>query len=152
MAAFDPKTFLDLTVTEQGSTEIIPIPVGDYVALIEKVNTRAWQKRDDPSVNGIALDVTYNLELTSAVKEIIGRDKAVVTQGITLDLTESGGLDMGKGKNVGLNRLREAVGLNRAGAPFNFRMLEGQAVKIKLGHRAGDEGQIYHDVKAVSKV
>jgi hypothetical protein len=145
-SAFDPKAFLDVVVTEQGSTVVTPVPPGEHIAIIEKVDTRAWQAKDGSS-SGIALDVTYNID-SPAVKEALGRSKVTVTQGIMLDLTDGGALDMGKGKNVTLNRLREAVDLNVAGKPFSFRMLEGKVVKINVQHRP-DGDRIYNDVKGV---
>ena len=133
---FDPKTFLDLQVNDANSTKRLPVPVGEYMSLIEKVDVRAWQSKDG-SKSGLALDVTHNLD-DAAVKTAMGRDKVTMTQGIMLDLTDNGSLDMGKGKNVQLGRLREATGLNVAGQPFSFRMLEGKVVKIRVGHEQDD--------------
>lgn len=147
-SAFDPKAFLDVVVTEQGSTSVTPIPPGEHLSVVEKVDTRAWQARDGTS-SGIALDVTYNID-SPEVKAALGRPKVTVTQGIMLDLTDGGALDMGKGRNVTLNRLREAVGLNEQGKPFSFRMLEGKVVKINVQHRV-DGDKIYNDVKGVVK-
>lgn len=152
---FDPAAFLDATLTESNSLVTVPIPVGEHLAVIEKVSTRAWQGKQDPSKSGIALDVQYIID-SPAVKEVLGRDKVTVTQGLMLDLTESGSLDMGKGKNVQLGRLRDACGLNVAGAPFNFRMLEGKPVKVVIGHRPSDRpsdppGTVFSDVNGVVK-
>lgn len=149
---FDPATYMTMTVDQEGSTKAVPIPVGDYTAVISEPKTRTWQGRADPSKSGIALDITYDLELPEAVKAELGRDKATVTQGIMLDLLENGGLDMGKGKNLQLNRLREACDLNRAGVPFNFMMFQGRVVTVKIGHRLGDNGDVYTDVKAVARM
>jgi hypothetical protein len=69
-----------------------------------------------------------------------------------LDLNESGtGMDTGKGKNVTLGRLREALGLNQPGTPFSFRQLIGRAAKISVTQRV-DGDQIYNDVKGVVKL
>ncbi|MGH2638967.1 MAG: hypothetical protein ACRDF4_06765, partial [Rhabdochlamydiaceae bacterium] len=42
-----------------------------------------------------------------------------------LELTSSGAIDFGKGKNVGLGRLREALGQNKIGKPWSFNMIRG---------------------------
>jgi hypothetical protein len=147
---FNPDQFLDMQVTEANSTEAIPVPVGEYTAVIGEVKCRPWQKRDDPSVAGLALDLSWDID-DSAVKELLGRDKVKCKQGIMLDLTESGGLDMGKGKNVGLGRLRDAVDLNRAGEPFAFSMLVGRIAKVKVEHRVNGD-QIFAEIKAVAKL
>ena len=147
---FNPDQFLDMQVTEANSTEAIPVPVGEYTAIIGEVKCRPWQKKDDPSVAGLALDLSWDID-DSAVKELLGRDKVKCKQGVMLDLTESGGLDMGKGKNVGLGRLREACDLNRPGEPFAFSMLVGRIAKVKVEHRINGE-QIFAEVKAVAKL
>ena len=57
---------------------------------------------------------------------------------------------MGKGKNVGLGRLREAADLNVPGAPFSFAMFEGRPVKVSVKHRVVDD-RIFDEVKAVAE-
>lgn len=147
---FNPDQFLDMQIAEANSTSLTPVPVGEYVAVCTEVKCRQWQKKDDPSVAGLALDLQWELD-DANVKALLERDKITVKQGIMLDLTESGGLDMGKGKNVGLGRLREAVGLNTPGQPFSFSMLNGRVAKVSVKHRIDGE-QIFAEVKAVAKM
>ena len=147
---FNPDQFLDMQVTESNSTEAIPVPVGEYTAVIGEVKCRPWQKKDDPSVAGLALDITWELD-DEAVKELLSRQKVTVKQGAMLDLTDSGSLDMGKGRNVTLGRLRDAVNLNQAGQPFAFSMLVGRVAKVKVEHRVNGD-QIFTEVKAVAKL
>lgn len=155
MAQFDPLAFLNQTTTEQGSIISVPIPVGEYTAVIEKVEARPWQGKADPSKSGIALDVVYNID-DAGVKTFLGRDKVTITQGIMVDLDSNDNLDYSKGKNISLNRVREATGLNVPGAPFAPRMLEGKVAKIAVGHRASERpqdppGTMFADVLAVSR-
>ena len=147
---FNPEQFLDMQVTESNDTKTIPVPVGEYTAVAEEVKCRQWQSKQDPSKSGLTLDITWSVD-DAAVKELLGRDKVTVRQGIMLDITDSGGLDMGKGRNVGLGRLREATGLNVPGQPFAFPMLEGQVAKIKVTHRL-HEGNTYDEVKQVARL
>ena len=56
-----------------------------------------------------------------------------------LDLTPSGSLDTSKGKNIGLGRLREAVGQNKPGQAFSFQNLPGLMAKITIKHRLVDD-------------
>ena len=147
---FNPDQFLDMQVTESNSTVTIPVPVGEYTAVIGEVKCRPWQKKDDPSVTGLSLDISWDID-DESVKELLGRTKVSVKQGAMLDLTESGGLDMGKGRNVSLGRLREAVGLNTPGQPFSFSMLVGRMAKVKVEHRV-DGDRIFAEVKAVTKL
>lgn len=152
---FDPVSFLQSTTSEQGSTVVEPIPAGEHLSFIEKVSARPWQGKKDPSQGGIALDVMYNID-SPEVKKKLGREKVTVTQGIMLDLTESGQLDMSKGKNVALNRLRDALGQNVAGAPWSPSMMEGKICKVVIGHRPSDRpqdppGTVFSDVNGVVK-
>ena len=145
---FDPNTFLEQVVAEVGSTEAVPIPAGEYLAFIDKKEVTSWQKKDDPSVSGLKLKISWALE-DAAVKELLNRDKVIVTQDIMLDLTDSGSLDMGKGRNVELNRLRAAVDLNVSG--FTFHQLDGRMarVTVKQDQDKNDPQKFYARVKAV---
>lgn len=147
---FNPDQFLEMQITDANSTSTVPVPVGEYNAVIEEVKCRQWQSKADPSKSGLTLDIIWNVD-DSAVKELLGRDKVTVKQGIMLDLTEAGGLDMGKGRNVGLGRLREALDLNRPGEAFSFSRLPGRVAKIAISHRIDGEN-IYAEVKSVARV
>jgi hypothetical protein len=152
MSVFNPVTFLDQQVTGQNDTKLIPIPVGEFTGIAEKIEVRPWQSKDGQK-SGLSLDVTWTID-DQAVKAITQRDKNTVRQSVMLDVTESGGLDMGKGKNVGLGRLREAIGMNVAGQPFSFRMIEGKVAKLTIGHRPSDKdpADVFADVKGIAKL
>ena len=145
---FDPNAFLEQVVTEVGSTEAIPIPAGEYLAFIDKKELATWQKKDDPTVSGLKLKITWTLE-DQAVRDLLGRDKVIVTQDIMLDLTDTGSLDMGKGRNVELNRLHAAVDLNVSG--FSFHQLDGRMARVTVKHDQdkNDPQKFHARVKAV---
>ena len=147
---FNPEQFLDQQFTEANDTKLVPVPVGEYTAIAGEVKCRQWQSKADPSKSGVTLDVTWSLD-DGAVKELLGRDKVTVKQGLMLDITDSGGIDMGKGRNVGLGRLRDALNLNVPGQPFSFSMLNGRVAKISVSHRVVGE-DIFADVKGVAKL
>ena len=147
---FDPNQFLDLQITEANDTKVIPVPVGEFTAVADKAECRTWQSKKDPSKSGVTLEVTWAID-DQGVKDLLGRDQVTVRQGIMLDLTEEGGLDMGKGRNVGLGRLREALGLNVPGQPFAFSMIPGRMAKIKVDHRIDGEN-VYAEVKGAAKL
>lgn len=150
MSMFSPEQFLDMSVDQANDTKVIPVPVGEYIAVCTEVKARPWSSKSDPSKSGIALDLQWSID-DANVKALLGRDDVKVKQGVMLDLTESGGLDMGKGRNVGLGRLREAVGLNTHGQPFSVTMVQGRMAKVLISHRAVDD-QIFSEVKAVAKI
>ena len=148
MGTFDPSTFLDAIVIDPNSTTVTPVPEGEYTAIAGEPVIRQWNSRDGTK-SGLALDIPWEVD-SAAVKAALGRERVVVKQDIMLDINPQGGLDTGKGSNVSLGRLREAVGLNVAGSPFSFRMLQGKVAKIAVKHRLDGE-QIYADVKGVAR-
>lgn len=149
---FDAQSFIDQEIIGENSTFTIPVPVGDYVAIAEKFNVRQWTKKDDPTVSGLTLEVFWNVD-DQGVKDLLGRDKVSVKQGIMLDLTDDGGLDMGKGKNVGLGKLRAALDLNNPGQAFSFNQIPGRMAKVKVEHRPNDTNpeSPYAEVRMVAK-
>lgn len=149
MSQYDPKTFASMTFTGANSTETATLPVGEYKATITKHDIKPWQKRDDPSVGGLKLVVTGEVQHPE-LKSEMGREKSLVDYEVMLDLTPEGGLDMGKGKNVKLGKLREATNLNDATRPFSFDMLIGREISVTIKH---DEykGQLYAKVSGVAK-
>lgn len=148
--SFDAQSFLDASVSGSNDTKLIPVPEGEYVGVIDKVAARTWTSKDGSS-SGVTLDVTWIIE-DEAVKQELGRTTVTCRQGIMLDINAAGdGLDMGKGKNVGLGRLREALGLNKPGQPFSFNMLPGQAGKVVVSHRIDGE-DTYSEIKKVGSL
>lgn len=146
----DAKALLDLSITGANDTRSTPIPIGEYTAIIEDVDAAAWQGKKDPSQSGIKLLCKLNID-DANVKAFLEREKVVITHDIMLDTTPAGGLDLGKGKNVRLGQLREAVGLNSPSDPFGFRMLVGKVLKVKIDHELY-QGQPQAKVAGVAKI
>ena len=145
--SFDPNTFLNATFTEDNDTKIIPVPAGEYLGLAEKVDIKPWSSRDGSS-SGIKLEIVWDIQ-DDNVKALLGRDTVKCPQQQMLDLTETGNLDFSKGKNVGLGRIREALGLNKPGEPFSFGMIQGRLAKVVVSHRTAGE-DIYAEVKKIA--
>lgn len=150
MSMFSPEQFLDMQTIEANDTVVAPVPVGEYIAVVKDVKMRPWQSKSDPSKAGMALDVQWTID-DQSVKAALGRDEVNVKQGVMLDIREDGqGLDMGKGRNIGLGRLREATNLNAKGQPFAVTMLVGRMAKVKVDHRVDGEN-VYAEVKQVAR-
>lgn len=147
MSNFDPTAFLAQTVTEANDTSVIPAPEGEFLAVADKVDVKQWSKKDG-SASGLKLSVLWDIQ-DEAVKAHCGRETVKVGQDIMLDLTETGGLDLARGRNVNLGRLREALNLNTPGQPFSFSMVQGRMAKVNIKHRV-DGADIYAEVKAVA--
>lgn len=146
--SFDPATFLNQTFDESNSTQPIPVPAGEYLAIADKVDLKQWSSKDGSS-SGLKVEIVWSIE-DEAVKALLDRDKVTSRQQQMLDLTETGQLDFGKGKNVGLGRLREALDLNKPGEPFAFPMISGRMAKVSVSHRIDGEN-IYDEIKKVAK-
>lgn len=150
MGTFDPTNFLDQTINDANSTQTIPVPEGEYTAIVDgEPVVRQWTSKDGTKT-GLAVDLNWLVD-DAGVKQAVGRDRIIVRQGIMLDLNDSGGIDTGKGRNANLGRLRDAVGLNEPGKPFNFRMLQGKLAKVSIKHRVADD-VIYAEVKGVARL
>lgn len=145
---FDPSTFLNQTFDEALDTKIVPCPVGEYLGLAEKVEVKPWAARDGSS-SGLKVTILWDIQ-DENVKLLTNRDPTRVKQDQMLDLTETGELDFSKGKNVGLGRIREALGLNTPGEPFSFAMIQGRLAKVKVTHRPVGE-DLFDEIKAIAK-
>lgn len=140
---FDPDEFLNTSVEGALSTRSIPVPEGEFLAEISGVGSRVVGDESKP-----VLDVTWKIENNPAVQEVTGREVSTVRQTIWLDIKD-GGLDLGKGMNAQLGRLREAVGQNGPG-PWSAAMLPGGQAVIRVAHRI-HEGDTFSDVKGVAR-
>lgn len=144
MSVFNVTAFAETQFTDSFDTTVIPVPEGDWTAVVEKQEIRTPKDK-------VVLDVTWSID-SQEVADITGRDKNTVRQSIFLDLTPHGTLDVSRGKNVQLGRLRDALGQNVAGKPWSFGMLVGQVATVHVSHRTDDEGNIFTDVKKVAKI
>lgn len=148
--SFDTDAFLNSAITGSNSTKVIPCPQGEFLGLADKVSARQVQSKDGTETR-IVLEINWLIEDDGA-RQATGREQVSVKQGIFLDLDPQGGLDMGEGKNVGLGRLREALGLNDPSAPFSFNMIPGRMAKLQITHRDDpkDADNKFADVRAVT--
>ena len=138
---FDTDNFLNTQTTETTATEYAPVPEGEFNAVIDKLAARS------PKGNSI-LDVSWRLDAPGDTEA----DGKIVRQSVFLDITENGGLDNSKGKNVQLGRLRAAIGQNNAGQAWAPNMMLGQVAIVSVKHRVVDDGTIYADVKGTAPV
>lgn len=126
---FDPATFFQTDVQGSFDTSRPPVPPGEYPGVISKIDLRSGT-----SAKGrpwASLNVIWEID-DEMVRQETGLSKPTARQNLFLDLTEDGkGLAVGKGKNVDLGVLREAVGQNFSDRPWNFNMLEGAAALVR---------------------
>lgn len=143
--SFDPTAFLNQTFSETNSTEMVPVPEGEYLAISSEPKIDTWSTKDGSS-SGLKTTIMWEIQ-DEAVKELLGREPKV-KQEFLLDLTDSGALDFGKGKNVTLGRTRAAMDLNEPGQPFAFPMMGGRMAKVLVKHREYN-GALFPEVKGI---
>lgn len=150
---FNPDQFMNQQVTGALDTQYVPVPAGDYLALIDDVKPR---KAKESTI----LDISWLIggdQMTptgKTVQQETNLPKNTVRQSLFLDLTSEGFLDVSKGKNIQLGQLRDALGQNDPAKPWGPSMLKGQPAKVSVSHRMADDGsgKIYTDVKNVRKI
>lgn len=148
MSGFDPDAFLHETYTDATATREVPLPEGEYLGTISKVNPPRQTQ------NGYVLMEVNFLVDHPELSDELGREKSTARYTVFLDMTSEGALDFGAGKNVNLGRLRSAVGQNVAGEPWSPSQLEGQQAMIRVKHTPdkNDPEIVYTDVRGVSQV
>lgn len=149
MSNFNPAAFAEQVLTDSNDTVIIPVPEGEYPGVVESFKIDTWASRDG-SKSGVKLKLVWALD-APGLKEAIGGRDPKVNHDVMLDTDERGMLDMGKGKNIGLGRLRAALDMNAPGQPFSFQNIPGKMAKVLVKHRTGETAEsIFAEVKAVA--
>ena len=147
MSSFNPDDLLNATSTQPMSTELPPVPEGDYLAMVSKLNIR------EPKTEGQS-PILENYWKIDDPKNSAAHNRTV-RQSIFLDMAPDGKtLKDGPSDNIGLGRVRKALGQNNKGQKWNIRMLEGGVARIHVKHRAGEpgtrwEGRIFDEVDNV---
>lgn len=154
MAPFNADAFLNSTVSGPMSTQVLQCDEGEYRATIED-GENAIQFREFTSERGVShqMVVLFSI-LDDAQKARLGRDKILVPMNCWLDLDANGGLDMGKGRNVSIGRLREALEQNDS-APWSPARLKGAGpLMVKVTQRSDktDPERKYAEVSRVAKI
>lgn len=147
MSTFDPTAFMNASTTEASDTQYLQVPEGEYQASIKEVTPRTTQ------TGKALLSIRWTVDDEGA-RVATGMAEPSVQGTIWLDVKDDGTLDMSKGKNIGLGKLRDALGQNAPGKPWSPAMLVGGVAKIKVAHSIDkrDNATINAEVKAVAKL
>jgi hypothetical protein len=154
---FDPNTFMSQSIDAQLDVNVKLCPEGEYRAMVDDFNAEDVFRTFTSEKNGkdytvfsppfVIQDATVQAELE--------RDKVTVFhKGMFIDIGPNGELDTGKGKNVDLGRLRDAVGQNQPG-PWSFNNLKGAGpLMVKVVHEAdrNDPERKYARITRVVKI
>lgn len=150
LSTFNPETFM-ATEEESGFDTTFPvIPIGEYTAQLDQVEVKKATMKD--GVERAVMELRWAV-LDESVKSETGLAKPTVRQSIFLDINERGGLDKGKGKNIGLGRLLDGLGMN-TGKPWTPKSLEGGMATIKVIHKDNpdDPENPYSNVQKVTSL
>ena len=138
--SFDQDLFLSTGVEAEFQTEYPLVPVAEYPAVIDKLNAKMIEPSSPDKSTFHLLEIMWSLQDDSGdLEKITGLKKNIVRQTVFLDVTESGQLALGTGKNVGLGRLRDAVGQNQPGRPWSPSMLVGAVAQVYVAHDHGQD-------------
>lgn len=165
LSPFDADSFMGQSFDGELDTVIVVPPEGDYRAMIGEFDSEKGFRTfvsDKPGKNQgreftifsppFALQDDPRL---TEVKAARGSDDVTVFhKGIFLDLTDQGGLDFSKGKNVDLGRIRDAVGQNQKPG-WKFTDLIGAGpVMVHLIHERdqNDDTKKYARISRVVKI
>lgn len=154
-SGFDPNTFLGATLTE-ANTRRPPIPAGlSFPGTLGAPTTRQVEGKKESTMGRVFVfvDIPVEVDITSntQVHSLVGADKVTLRYSFGLDVTSSGGLDMSPGKNNGLRILRDALGMNEPGKPFNILMVAGRQVLCMIGNRPY-QGEVYDEISSIARI
>jgi hypothetical protein len=137
---FNADAFLSQAVEGKSSIQPLLLPEGDYgpcyidSPITEKNFQVVKVERDGQQVDQVILRLFWIVQ-DEAARRVARRDKVTVRQDVWLDFEPSGALSMKEGDNIGLGRVREAVGQNDSG-PWAPSHLGGAGpARIHIRHR-----------------
>ncbi len=164
MPVFDVNKFVQQTSTAKGSTEYLIVPEGEYKMILPDEDPTKWLEQQVVKKEGPRQGSTFlsyeipTIILDDAVRAAMGgRDEVRSRIRGIIDINEqTGDIDWGKGKNVKLGQLREALGQNDASKPWNFLQLKGAGpFKGIISHRPGrgnSAEQMFAEVTRTTKL
>ncbi len=147
MSSFNPDTFLNTEFTESFDTTKIPCPEGEFQAMLKDFKVRVT------TTGQVVMDVFW-IVMDEEAQEATGQAEPMVRQSIWLDVLDSGALDGGKGKNVDLGKLRDALGQNQKGQLWTPGQLKGGVAMVKVIQSIDkrDNETVQADVRSVAAV
>jgi hypothetical protein len=135
------EEFLQTTTEESLDDHLDPCPAGDWLCVAGKPEIKdfIFKSGDHEGEQGFRMTIRWAVQ-DDEPRQAVDRENLSVMQSVLLDVTPDGaGLDMGKGKNIGLGAIRSALGQNTPGAPWSPAMIEGQLAKLSIA------AEIYKD-------
>lgn len=145
---FNMEEFCQQPADGAFSTTIETMPVNDYTAQIESFKVKKiFSKKDNTPFH--VMEIQWGIDAPD-IAEQLGRTKLTARQSLFIDVEGTPPrLIQGKGKNVQLGRLLEALGQNgRAGWTPN--MLNGATAKVHVETDVQKDGRKFDIVTGVA--
>lgn len=158
--AFDAKSFMEQKVSAPMDTERARVAEGQYRFMIDagegwiEFNSGTISKGERAGQPWVSATIRCLCQ-DEAVKAELGRDKVVVRKQFFLDLDATGQIATGKGQNVDLGQMREALNQNDAKKPWDFSKLEGAGPFMgEVRHRPNEKNpnEPFAEIGRVAKV
>lgn len=148
---FNVAEFMNESIDGVLDTKIDPIPEGEHMGQIgtgdKDVDLQTGiGKNQKPWMSLVLLVTLTDPNLAVQLK----REQVRARYNFFLDLNDAGKLDLRPQRNVHLGKLRDAVGQNKPGA-WNFNMLKGQPIKVKIKQKLLDSGDTVSEVVSVTR-
>lgn len=148
---FDTDNFLSGSAGGTLSTERTLIPANTYPNASIKdltVKTGTIANGERAGEAWVRLNVVWQID-SQELRDSLSRANVLITQGFMLDVTESGELDTGKGKNIRLGKLKKALGMNDG--ETKWMDFIGKYATIQVGHGVNSkDGTATEEVTAVA--
>lgn len=155
-SAFDPKSFFDSSTDTSFDTKRTDVPEGDYAAVIAKMDAEELEIQNGARKGEKAHQLTLFWVIDDEnARAVTGLPEPTVRQKLWLDLTPQGALASGANMNIGLGKVRDAVGQNKAGKKWAPSMLIGASALVHVGSRTVNEdkdGNPYPEPKVFVEV
>ena len=129
LSTFDPEVFMNTETETSLATSYEVVPEGDWLGVVDSTKVRKVDTQDGQRA---VMDVNWVI-LDEEVRKITEMERPMARQGIFLDINEKGTVDRGKGKNVRLGKLLDALGMN-ASKKWAPSHLVGAQGKVTVSH------------------
>jgi hypothetical protein len=147
MTIFNAEVLLNAATEKSHATSIPPLPEQEFIFTVTKIDFK--QPKDGVIIMELSAETTDPVAVAAT-----GINPSRSRWSTFVDLTESGLLDDTDGKNIGIGKIREAVGQNTAGVPWAPAALMGQQFRGKIVQKADakDATVIRSEIGAVAKL
>lgn len=157
---FDPDAFMNQTIDDPMSTQLMGVPEGEYTAMVGDFDSSAFRtvavtnKQTNLTQDRPVLEVPFLIQ-DDALKAKLGREQVTHRETYWLDIAADGRLDTGPDKNVRLGQLRNVLGQNQNGVPWAPSMLRNMGplrIVIKTTSDKRDPDKKYTNISKYAKI